>query len=508
MTESTKDGITYPVASDYIKDSTDPAKLASHLKVLATTTNTAIDAARFYRGTGHFSVEPTEAELWALPSGYAYGVSSVVRARGLKLPRERPGIIIPWQLGDGVVLWYISFEEGNQPSLMFTRQRTIGGVIQEWEPLVSSTDAGQADGPVRRELLQQGLTARKGGRIGTNGKGVVALRFDDAPADFVNKILPLLRERNLPFTRVTTSDSIASTGEVVTDAKLLEMQDYCIKSGGEVWNHGRDHLDASGELTIYDNVIGALDKLRLKMPRIPIDCFAPPGASETLYDGWLMKDLEAWANTYAGRLLTGHHAIVSGYFQNGYYRPLDGQLRDGQIHYSCDAYTSASSVTQVVDRARDWRVGVSLMWHGHNLDASGKQSLAVFTECLDYIAAERDAGNIEVLTLSGMATADVTSSYRDDLLTVHSGTTLNTFVLYPQLRQTALGSTRELTATVTGTAGATVTSVIGESTKTHTIPAGGTLKLRHVATIPLDAGSNNITVSIDANTTNAKLLAV
>lgn len=505
MTESTKDGITYPVASDYIKDSTDPAKLASHLKVQATTTNTAIDGARFYRGS---TVISGTTDLFALEAGYEYGVSNVVIARALGLPRERPGWIRVLQIGTGKVLVYRSSEEGSQPSLEFTKQRTIEGVIQEWEPLVSSTDAGQADGSVRRELLQQGLTARKGGRIGTNGKGVVALRFDDAPADFVNKILPLLRERNLPFTRVTTSDSIASTGEVVTDAKLLEMQDYCIKSGGEVWNHGRDHLDASGELTIYDNLIGSLQDLRTKMPRIPIDCFAPPGGAETFYDGWLMKDLEAWANTYAGRLLMGNYALVSGYFPNSYYRPLDGQLRDGQIHYSCDAYTSASSVTQVVDRARDWKVGVSLMWHANNIGATGKQSLAVFTEILDYIAAERDAGNIEVLTLSGMATADVTSSYRDDLLTVHSGTTLNTFVLYPQLRQTALGSTRELTATVTGTAGATVTSVIGESTKTHTIPAGGTLKLRHVATIPLDAGSNNITVSIDANTTNAKLLAV
>lgn len=500
---TTAKGITYPTATDLIKDGADPAKLATDLKVLASTTDTAIDGVKFYRGS---TIITKETDLFELEAGYEYSVGNVITARDLGLPRERPGWITVQQIGTGKVLTFRSSEEGNQPSLIFTRQRTIKGVIQEWEPLVSSTDAGQADGPVRRELSQQGLTARKGGRIGTNGKGVVALRFDDAPAEFRTVVLPLLRERNLPFTRVTTSTSIHDSTIPATEFPL--MQEYSVKDGGEVWAHGSDHKDAAGESAIFENLVGSLQDLRTKMPRIPIDCFAPPGGAETFYDGWLMKDLEAWANTYAGRLLMGNYALVSGYFQNSYYRPLDGQLRDGQIHYSCDAYVASSSVTQVVDRARDWKVGVSLMWHANNIGTAGKQSLAVFTECLDYIAAERDAGNIEVLTLSGMATADVTSSYRDDLLTVHSGTTLNTFVLYPQLRQSALGSTRELTATVTGTAGATVTSVIGESTKSHTIPAGGTLKLRHVATIPLDAGSNNITVSINANTTNAKLLAV
>jgi hypothetical protein len=59
---------------------------------------------------------------------------------------------------------------------------------------------------------------------------------------------------------------------------------------------------------------------------------------------------------------------------------------------------------------------------------------------------------------------------------------------------------------VTGTAGQTVTSSIGESVRTHTIPASGTLQLRHVATIPVDASS--LVVDVDAATTGARLLAV
>ena len=437
-------------------------------------------------------------------------VTNVVIARELGLPRERPGIFTSKALGTARIQYFESIEDGDQPSLRYKRQRTLGGVVQPWASddggsSGGGSDAGQADGPVRRELLQQGLTARKGGRIGTNGKGVVALRFDDAPADFVTKILPLLRERNLPFTRVSTSDSIASTGEIVTDAKLTEMQDYCIQSGGEVWNHGRDHANAAGVATIYNNLIGSLHKLREKMPRIPIDCFSPPGGSVT-YDGFMPAyEISNWSDSYAGRLLMAHHALVSGYFGDTFYRPIDGHLRDGQNHYGNDS-RSVANTKGLIDSARDWRVGISMMWHAHNLDTTGNMTTADLAEVLDYVAAQRDAGNILVLTLSGLGVADRSSDQRDNLLTTASGNPFSESLPYPQLRQGVQGSTRELTATVTGTAGATVTSVIGESTKTHTIPAGGTLALRHVATIPLDATA--LTVSIDANTTDAKLLAV
>jgi peptidoglycan/xylan/chitin deacetylase (PgdA/CDA1 family) len=335
---------------------------------------------------------------------------------------------------------------------------------------------------------------------------VIALRFDDAPTEFVAKVLPLLRERGLPFTRVTTSDSIASTGETITDTDLTTMQTYSIQDGGEVWNHGRDHANATGQAAIYDNLIGALDKLREKMPRIPIDCFAPPGGAGISYSGHMPSYTVAnWANTYAGHLLRGHHAISSGYFQDTYYRPIDGVLRDGQIHYSNDNRTVAAT-KQLIDRARDWRVGVVMMWHAHNLDAEGQMTTAGLTEVLDYLVEQRDAGDILVLTVSGLGVADVGSDQRDDLLRSRDGSPFTETTLYPQYRQSIPGSTRELLATVTGTAGQTVTSSIGESVRTHTIPASGTLQLRHVATIPVDASS--LVVDVDAATTGARLLAV
>jgi len=448
-------------------------------------------------------------DLWALKPG-SYQVPNVITARALGLPSERPGVFITYSIGATakIQLFYSSEEGVGQPMQAFKRSRSVLGVDVAWSPLAGSGAASDSAGPVRRELLQQGLTSRKGGRIGTNGKGVIALRFDDAPVEFRTTILPLLVERRLPFTRVSTSQSISGTA--IDPSEFPTMQTYCLDSGGEVWNHGATHLDAAGDTNIYAEIVGSLSALRTAMPKLPIDCFAPPGGSETIY-GWLMKDLEAWPTTYAGRTLEANYALVSGYFQNSYYRPLDGLLRDGQTHYSVDAYTSLSQATVLVDRARDWKTGVVMMWHANNIGASGKQSLADFTATLDYIVAQRDAGNIVVLTKSGLGVADLGSNTRDDILATRTGNPFSETITFPQYRQNIPGSTRELTATVTGTAGATVTSTVGTSTRTHTIPAGGTLNLRHPVTIPTDvtfASNSGLVVSINANTTNAHLYAV
>lgn len=435
-----------------------------------------------------------------------YLVSNVVIARALDLPWEYPSVISVKSISTGSGVVYLA-QTAEDPSRMFTRRRLNNGAISDWAEVALESEideGGDSSGPVRRDLLQQGLKARKGGTIGTAGKGVIALRFDDAPEEFRTTILPLLVERNLPFTRVTTSEFIGNTP--VPESEFPIMQTYSLNFGGEVWNHGTDHSNASGNAAIYNNLIGSLDFLRTQMPRIPIDCFAPPGGGGISYDGHMPStSISNYADTFAGQTLVGHHAIVSGYFPNSYYKTLDGVMRDGQIHYSVDNYDLARG-QQLVQRARDWKMGVCLMWHSNNIGAEGNMTLADFTALLDYIVAARDLGTVVVLTKSGMAVADARSDQRDDILTTHSGTTFSETLTYPQYRENCNGSTRELLATVTGSSGDTVTSTIGEFTKTHTIPPSGTLNLRHVVTIPLDTEA--LTVSIDANTANARLLAV
>lgn len=451
-------------------------------------------------GLTYQGILPRDSDLNDVRTDGIYGAAS-----GVTLNRPVPlnGIVEVMSVGVGVMQRYTTVNA--VPEVWMRRGQSDGS---NWFPWVR-LDAGGIEldgsggGGLGHDLLRQGIEARKGGRIGTAGRGVIALRFDDAPAEFVSKVLPLLEERGLPFTRVTTSESI--NGVDLPAGTFEDMQDYSIQFGGEVWNHGRTHGEASGA-ELDGEISGALDTLREAMPRIPIDCFAPPGGSIS-WGGYMPSNsVENYTTTVAGQMVMNLHGLVTGYYPNSYYWPIDGKMRDGQNHYSCDVY-NANTMKTLIDRARDWRVGIVMMWHAHNLDTTGNTTTAALTEALDYLAAERDAGNLLVLTVSGMATADTSSDYRRDPLSTHSGSDWSESFQFPQFRREITGSTRELTATVTGTAGATVTSKVGESTRTHTIPAGGSLDLRHPATIPTDATS--LSVSITGGTTaNAHLHAV
>lgn len=445
-------------------------------------------------------VLPLNSDLNDVRSDGIYGAASGVTANR---PVALNGIVEVISVGVGVMQRYTTVNA--TPEVWMRRGQTDGSRWYSWVRI----DAGGIEldgaggGAVGHDLIRQGIQARKGGKIGTDGRGVVALRFDDAPHEFVDKVLPLLEERGLPFTRVTTSESI--NGTVLPSDTFPVMQEYSIRAGGEVWNHGRTHGESSGA-ELDAEISGALDTIRAAMPRLPIDCFAPPGGS-IQWGGYMPSNsVENYTTTYAGQLIMSLHGLVTGYFTDSYYWPIDGFMRDGQNHYSCDTYTAVRA-KELIDRARDWRCGVVLMWHGHNLDQSGNMSTEALEEVLDYLAAERDAGNVLALTVSGMAVADQFTSQRNDILLTHGGADWSESFTYPQFRREIPGSTRELTATVTGTAGATVTSKIGESTRTHTIPAGGSLNLRHLATIPKDVTALSVSITGGA-TANAHLYAV
>lgn len=361
----------------------------------------------------------------------------------------------------------------------------------------------QAPEPPPREVLRQQLMARKGGVIGTQGRGAVALRFDDAPFAFRHKVLPLIVERGLPYTRVTTSSHIHK-GQI-KEKEFPLMQKHAIRYGGEIWNHGATHGDASGSKGIYRELIAPLYQLRSLMPRIPIDCFAPPGGAQISFDGFMPSHTpQNWA-TEAGRLVLAHHSLASGYFKNTFYRSLTGSPVDGQTHYSLDTYT-LERAQELLERVAQWQVGTVLMWHSNKLDSPNCMDIKTFEGVLDHIVDLRDQGKLLVLTCSGLSVADKSSQNRDDILTSHSGDPFNELITYGAFRSNVPGSTRELVAEVEAPPGSQVVSTVGESIRKHTVPDQGLLHLRHVVTIPLDI--KNLHVSIDAKSSDVTLRAV
>lgn len=432
-------------------------------------------------------------------------VTNIAQARALGLPSGRPGTLTVTAVGGAgaKTAFFQSIEAEGIPARCFATSR-IGSSWSAWKEFNAGAGGGesQAATVASRSILRDGVTARKGGRIGTDGRGVIALRFDDAPDDFREKVLPLLVERGLPYTRVTTSERIHT--QMLQDSEWPLMQEECIHYGGEVWNHGRTHGDMTPD-TMHSEIIGARDTLRKNLPRLPIDCFSPPGGNVTYVGHMPSKSAVEW-DTPAGQLIWSAHGLVTGYIQESYYWQLDGQGRDGQIHYSLDAYT-LTRARQLVDRARDWGVGVVLMWHANNIGSSGQMSVSDFAAVLDYVVEQRDAGRILSLTVSGMAFADKGSSYRDDILNNHSAQRrFSDQITFPQYRRNVPGSTRELVATVKADAGTRVLSRVGESAKVSVVPASGTLSLRHVATIPTDVTS--LPVEIDAPASDVHLWAI
>lgn len=69
-----------------------------------------------------------------------------------------------------------------------------------------------------------------------------------------------------------------------------------------------------------------------------------------------------------------------------------------------------------VDVAKDYGMGVEIMLHPKYIGMAGYMSVADFTALVDYVKGLWDAGDIEVLTPSGLAFADPGQTRRLDLI--------------------------------------------------------------------------------------------
>lgn len=378
----------------------------------------------------------------------------------------------------------------------FRRDKISG----KWSPWIRE-DAGH----ISRELTIQGLLARKGVTIGTSGKGVISLRFDEGHQVFREQILPLLEARHLPYTQVSAAESTG--GQVIAQVEFEAMETNALRAGGEIWCRGKTGADKYGTGDVHEELILAKGILQGKTPRVPIDCLGGMNKSAK-FNNFMFADKPArFADTFAGVKVMETYALVSAYFQDFYWYQLDGQLKDGFTEYSMSTSTYDQMVTRA-NVARDNMAGIMMQFSPSALAGN----LPAFTQFLDYLVQQRQRENLEILTVSGMAVADATSTQRHDLVSGEhdsavGSATYTTTVRDPQFRRGVPGSTRELRALVKAAPGSTVTSAVGDSTASHTVPASGWLNLFHQATIPLNA-TGSLAVSISAYAQDVHLYAI
>lgn len=386
----------------------------------------------------------------------------------------------------------------------------------------SGSGSGVIDDPgLRHQMLQAQFRRRRGGTIGTSGRVPVALRFDHGFAKF-QPILDLLRTYQLPATQACFAhqfDAEGSQSSLNAGWTFPMIQTAGLRDGIEVANHSSTHYDATTIPKLVDEIAQSKTDLQAALPRLAVEGWITPGVGGTGYmDGWnTTSDLGKWATTNAGKLVLGHHAWAEGYTP-GELHTLDGTILPGRHSWTIDLMDRAAQVEALIARAQRTGTGINFMLHPANVGNADMVDLARLEAIFAYLAAERTAGRIEVLTLGGWMMADTRSSYRLDLAppltswtlgtaTVNSSTGVATITgaqitatiplaNIEQYKGGIFEYSVELQSTGSGTSTITVTDDSGAVSATRTVPHVTPWQtVRQAFTIPR-TGTTSITIAI------------
>lgn len=358
---------------------------------------------------------------------------------------------------------------GAGPKIYWREWSPGGQVWSDWVE-VGQGGAGSEDVALQHRIRADQAAKRHGYTVPTNGRGVVMLRFDDYPQDFIAKVLPLLRKYDMPAYWACTVRHVEQ--EQPTDWAVV--QDWFLQDGVRIWNHSKTHSNSTTTKDIFDNIVGAADYFESKMPHVAIDGWVQPGTGTNKpYQDFETNRPESYWGTYAGRLIMQRHGIVNG-GTGGYMQPMGGDAV-AQSHFTFEAVT-AEGFKKEVKLAQSGPYALSMMAHPKFLGTTGYMSLADFESCLAWLAAERDAGRLMVLTGDVAPVLTPGGGKRHDLLpSFPTGALADTksALLTTQPVAWAGGGTREFQATVTVTAETIIElEVAGATKKQYTLPAG------------------------------------
>lgn len=435
------------------------------------------------------------------------GLYTVIPSNITNRPIEANGVLEVMSLGIARIQRYTTV--GYEPRTFTRRTTPNSSIYGEWfeSGSTESVNSQYIKTSEYKNSLINKLSATKGGVIGTNGRAVVSLRFDDSATVFKDSVVSMLFDRGIPFTRVTTTERLES---VPKDMDTLEsIQNYTIKCGGEVWNHGMTHGNVSGLKSKKGfETVGALEKLRSGMPKLFICNYAPPGGSAVTYDGdFPLDSIEKLTETYSGKVITTNHAIASGYLEGTLFKSLDGRPKDGQRHFSADAY-NLSRIKSIINNAVNTGTGVVLMYHPANFGETGYISFSEFEKILDYLVDMRKSDKIMLLTKSGMSFADIRYPIRHNLIKDDSIVSSDSPITIGFVSDTEgiQGSTREMVfkSTLDVQSLETTVEFIGSgllSSKTHSI-IDKKEYYRHCFTVPMDCSSIKISSTSPIDSVN------
>lgn len=419
MPDSTPLGITYPVASDYVKSGSSAAKLAEDLKTLALTSEQAINVgvdAGLAPVLGGYVVPrpiPRGTDLLTLSAGWWFVRISESSDPNVgssdSMTNKPPNVgnspffvyMVRSPFGQATITWY-GYSGASNGVFENHTGNASGTAWVGWRRLDNeNVNASGLSGVANTLRVQEFRDAY--GPISTNGLGAVALRFDHGLTNFNTAIRPLLEARNMKYSLALSARNFnAGENAGVTAAMVNGWNSLC-----EVWNHGADaHKDESSVAGLTDQIVKGKEELQALLPNKPIWGYAVPGTGGTGQGGFNGgATVEQFYNTLAGDLILTNHAVSSGSMPGTARRPLDGRVRQGMAHFTIEAQTVARIKTEI-DYSAANKVGVQLMMHPSLLNTTGYLTTAQLTEVLDYIAAKRTAGQLAVLSPYELLLAD------------------------------------------------------------------------------------------------------
>ena len=387
--------------------------------------------------------------------------------------------------------------------IKWTRSSATTGTWSAWQSGARNDPASTVTGDARRAVIVDSAFRRRG-KVGTGGLGAVALRFDHHLDPFQTKVLPLLRQYRLPWAQIVNPGKVGSGDDTWGYAELANA---AYRGGGEVWHHGWSHVNIGSEFTANREITNSMTSLLSSLPDLWIDGWAMPGT------GGANMGLDGTAASYwsslPGRMVLAQHALVRGSNPSAWHA-LNGGTGNvvGASHVTLDAAT-VSTAQGWVNTARDSQTGVTLMLHANYLDTAGYMTTAQLGEVLAYIAAERDAGRLAVLTPSAILLADRGATQR-------AGTLLSPAAASPGATTTAWSETvttrtaagqygvpheavAHVRATAAGTVSLSVAITAGGTTRTEqhslSMTSGQVARLTVPVTPPLTTTSTVVTLS-------------
>ena len=410
------------------------------------------------------------SDLQKIRSGAHLITTATSAATMLDMPVNAPGLLESWSAtGTARALQRLTLDTLDGIAV-YERVTGLALSFPEWQKRPTGGGGGgkvSADPVSDHASRVEYARSRRGGGTGVLGKAVVMIRFDHWLVKFRDVILPIMREYGLVGTLNVNYDNMNNVQNGSGSITWGHVQDWNQYDGIEIANHGSTHTNASTRESIFHEVVDGRRNLETAMPRVAVETWQEHGsayltASDIPGDIGLNlgREPKNFFESYAGKLILAEHAIIEGKC-GGFFTNLTGHPQIGQSHMSIDQSTAAQAIGQV-DTAKQFQRGVTLYVHPGLMDTvlvGGKawdvtynpngsivvtdpatssttpfadeaayQSWATtnghtiymrtsyFRELCAYLAAERDAGKLLVMTAAGGGFADKNHARRENLL--------------------------------------------------------------------------------------------